>query len=44
MSLARLRAVRLNSLRTFSNLRIKNAPWFIHCLIELNGCLTGSRR
>src|SRR5215831_8544814 len=24
--------------------RIRNAPWFIHCLIEPNGCSTNSRR
>jgi hypothetical protein len=37
-------AVRLNSPRTFSSPRIRNAPWFIHCLIEPNGCSTVSRR
>ena len=29
---------------TFSEPRIRNAPWFIHCLIEPNGCSTASRR
>ena len=24
--------------------RIRNAPWFIHCLIVPNGCSTVSRR
>ena len=38
------RAVRLNSPRTFSRPRIRNAPRSIHCLIDPNGCSTVSRR
>ncbi len=34
----------LNSARTFSRPRIRNAPWFIHCLMLPNGCSAVSRR
>ena len=37
-------AVKLNSARTFSKPHIKNAPWFIHCLMLPKGCSTSSRR
>src|ERR1019366_2299634 len=32
------------SARTLSSPFIRNAPWFIHCLIEPKGCSTVSRR
>src|SRR6202051_1802108 len=34
----------MNSGRTFSRSRIRNVPWFIHCLIVPKGCSTVSLR